>query len=303
MSKFVADVIQASGLRTKDSSFDNNLVADLKSALLPFLRCSALFFHFVTYITPPIQLRSSSKTLEPGSEFNILCRYLGLDPMFHVLIQSSDLKNLALNWARTPRVNAILKSSTSSAAEQSGSCPSNNTLVRQPHAVNQLVSLPSDYSDLINSVSNFSCPNSRDSNMVCVTDPGSDSRSPTLCLVCGSMLCSQSYCCQSELEGAMVGACTMHSHVCGAGTGLFLRIRDCKILLLAGRSKGCYMSPPFIDEFGETDQGLIRGNPLHLCERSYRDLHRLWLRHGIPEQVAHAIEVSSNLAATNWPLL
>lgn len=66
---------------------------------------------------------------------------------------------------------------------------------------------------------------------------------------------------------------------------------------------GCYMAPPYIDEYGETDQGLLRGNPLHLCELSYKELHRLWLRHGIPEQIAHALELSSNLAATNWQLL
>jgi E3 ubiquitin-protein ligase UBR2 len=117
------------------------------------------------------------------------------------------------------------------------------------------------------------------------------------------MLCSQSYCCQTDLDGSMVGACTYHTHVCGAGVGIFLRVRDCKILLLAGKSKGCYMSPPFIDEYGETDQGLLRGNPLHLCEAAYKELHRLWLRHGIPEQIAHALEISTNLAATNWPLI
>lgn len=102
------------------------------------------------------------------------------------------------------------------------------TLIRQPHEVNRLVSLPSDYSELINSVSQFTCPNS-DSD---------DSRSPTMCLVCGTMLCSQSYCCQTDLDGMMVGACTYHTHICGAGVGIFLRVRDCKILLLAGKSKG-----------------------------------------------------------------
>lgn len=63
------------------------------------------------------------------------------------------------------------------------------------------------------------------------------------------------------------------------------------------------MLPPYIDEFGETDQGLVRGNPLHLCKTAYSELQRLWLRHGIPEQIAHALEITSNLAATNWALL
>lgn len=51
----------------------------------------------------------------------------------------------------------------------------------------------------------------------------------------------QSYCCQTEFpEGSrvMVGACTYHAHYCGAGTGIFLRVRECKILLLSGRIKG-----------------------------------------------------------------
>ena len=62
------------------------------------------------------------------------------------------------------------------------------------------------------------------------------------------------------------------------------------------------MPPPYIDEYGETDQGLIRGNPLQLCESSYKELHRLWLRHGIPEQIAHALVLSNNLATINWQL-
>ena len=63
------------------------------------------------------------------------------------------------------------------------------------------------------------------------------------------------------------------------------------------------MPPPYIDEYGKTDQGLIRGNPLHLCKSSYIELQRLWLRHGIPEQIAHALEISTNLAATNWQMV
>jgi E3 ubiquitin-protein ligase UBR2 len=73
--------------------------------------------------------------------------------------------------------------------------------------IRQLIELPDDYSDLINSVSLFTCPNNeRD-----------DSRNPTMCLVCGEILCSQSYCCQKDLDRRLVGACTYHVHSCGAG--------------------------------------------------------------------------------------
>jgi len=50
-----------------------------------------------------------------------------------------------------------------------------------------------------------------------------DSRVPAMCLVCGEIVCSQSYCCQTEIDGMMVGAATLHADVCGAGTGIFLR--------------------------------------------------------------------------------
>ncbi len=48
----------------------------------------------------------------------------------------------------------------------------------------------------------------------------------------------QSYCCQTELEGQHVGACTAHAQGCGLGACLFLRVRECKLLLMAGKSKG-----------------------------------------------------------------
>ncbi len=52
---------------------------------------------------------------------------------------------------------------------------------------------------------------------------GDDSRAPSMCLVCGEVVCSQSYCCQAELDGEAVGACTAHAHTCGARVGIFLR--------------------------------------------------------------------------------
>lgn len=64
----------------------------------------------------------------------------------------------------------------------------------------------------------FFFPNKR-----CPKSGGDKSRAPTLCLVCGTMLCSQSYCCQTELEGEDVGACTAHTYTCGSGVGIFLR--------------------------------------------------------------------------------
>ncbi|KAI1301491.1 E3 ubiquitin-protein ligase UBR2 [Halotydeus destructor] len=294
---FVAELISelrlVAGVPMKQKSNclqSERTVSSLKTKLLPYLRCTAMLYHFLTNVPPPTRLSDAAQLpMSCEEEYTVLCSYLNLPSKIHGLLESPSVRQLAMNWTRHSRVHSLVVSRNNAGSPTDMPLK----LIEQPHEVNQLIELPADYSELINSVSLFTCPNS-DSD---------DSRSPTMCLVCGTMLCSQSYCCQTELDGTMVGACTYHTHICGAGIGIFLRIRDCKILLLAGKSKGCYMSPPYIDEYGETDQGLVRGNPLHLCEASYKELHRLWLRHGIPEQIAHALELSTNLAATNWPLI
>lgn len=86
---------------------------------------------------------------------------------------------------------------------------------------------------------------------------GEPSRSPALCLVCGMMICSQCYCCLSEMKNSSqaLGACSQHKRTCGKGVGLFLRVRDCEVLMLYGQGKGCYMPSPYLDEYGEPDRG------------------------------------------------
>uniref|UniRef100_A0A8C6SAN5 E3 ubiquitin-protein ligase n=1 Tax=Neogobius melanostomus TaxID=47308 RepID=A0A8C6SAN5_9GOBI len=152
-------------------------------------------------------------------------------------------------------------------------------LVRFPRASNRLVDLPEDYSVLINQASSFTCPRSA----------GDQARAPTLCLVCGTLLCSQSYCCQTELDGDDLGACTYHALTCGAGAGLFLRVREC-----------CFYPPPYLDDYGETDQGLKRGNPLRLCRERYLKIQRLWRQHALAEVIGHAQEANQTLAAIDW---
>lgn len=240
----------------------------VQQSCVPFLRCCALFFYYRTLVPYPSSLKDPLEM-----EFEPLMTYLAL-PSFSSLWQNSAVKIVVKRWLG----NNMSVSSPKSVS------------IRYPLTVNQLVRLPRDYSELINNVSLFTCPNS----------DGDDSRTPTMCLVCGEMLCSQSYCCQTELDGALVGACTYHAHYCGAGIGLFLRVRECKVLLLAGKTKGCFVSPPYLDDYGETDQDLRRGNPLHLCSERYKKLQRLWLSHGIPEEIAHALESNANILSTDW---
>ncbi|KAM7298268.1 E3 ubiquitin-protein ligase UBR2 [Ixodes scapularis] len=269
--RFCTEVLQAAGKST--AQVDGRFLEAVRGGLRPFLRCSTILLHFLSSRPAPEALCQAG-----GDTWDALCSFLSLDPRLALVVGHPALARLATTWVSQPALRARL----------SGPC-----LVRHPMSPNALVALPADFSELINEASLFRCPNS----------DGDDSRSPTLCLVCGRLLCSQSYCCQVEVGGERLGACNLHLTSCGAGVGLFLRVRDCKVLLLVGHTKGCYLPPPYVDEYGETDPGLVRGNPLHLCPRRYDQLLRLWLSHGIPEQVAHALEQSTGLSSTNWALM
>ncbi|XP_014208989.1 E3 ubiquitin-protein ligase UBR2 [Copidosoma floridanum] len=238
----------------------------VKECCGPFLRCCILYFHYVTDVPAPVEL-----TVRGGDTYENICRYLGLPESSASLFDSDKVLQLAVQWSKHPGMVEKDKA------------------VREPLKINRLVELPDDYSELMNQVSMFTCPNS----------DKEDSRNPTKCLVCGHMLCSQSYCCQTDLNNANVGACTKHASQCGAGVGVFLRVRDCEIIFLRSPYRGSYGCPPYLDEYGETDQGLHRGNPLKLCPEKYQRLNEMWLSHGLYETIARATE-SSNSASGQW---
>jgi E3 ubiquitin-protein ligase UBR2 len=174
LHSFYSDVIIASGITNHSIPNASQIDFLIKSNLLPFLRSVSLFFHFLTNVSPPPLLKdNTTHSLSPLEEYDILCQYLGLKSDLSVLHEAS-LRQLALNWSRHPRVALICNQNTETVT------PIENPpkLIVQPHAINSLIELPNDYSDLINSVSQFTCPNS----------DGDDSRSPTICLVCGKYI-------------------------------------------------------------------------------------------------------------------
>lgn len=260
--------------KTKENLSGHTVWKHVQNACIPFLRCCVLFYHYLTDVPAPPAL------LERGGDtFTNMCTYLGLPQTPKELFSSTNVMSLVTKWCKHEEVNSYLF------------CAAPLLVVHEPLPVNHLLELPHDYSELMNSVlSTFTCPNS----------DHDDSRNPTMCLVCGEILCSQSYCCQTELNKTQVGACNYHAHKCGAGVGIFLRVRECEILFLASPQRGCFASPPYLDDYGETDQGLRRGNPLRLCEARYKKLQTLWLSHSIHEEIARAIESSNNIVATQW---
>ncbi|XP_038596898.1 E3 ubiquitin-protein ligase UBR1 [Tachyglossus aculeatus] len=249
----------------------------LKRGITPFLRSAALFFHYFLGVSPPEALFLVSE----DEQFSALCSYLSLPTNLFLLFQDygETVKPLLHRWCTDPAVLTALKGEGSP--------------VRYPRRRNNLVNLPEDYSHLLNQASQFRCPRSSDD----------ERKHPVLCLFCGAMLCSQNACCQEVVNGEEIGACVFHAMHCGAGVGLFLNIRECKVILIEGRARGCLYPAPYLDEYGETDPGLKRGNPLHLSQDRYRKLHLLWQQHCIVEEIARSQETNQILFGFNWQLL
>ncbi|ETN84892.1 ATP-dependent Clp protease adaptor protein ClpS [Necator americanus] len=244
------------------------LQATLTEATLSFLRPLALFYHALTLINPPEALKDPSV-----DEFEPLCRYMGLPCHLVELLDGFAVEQLFDMWsAATP--------------------PAPHSIVRQPIRATQLVDLPYDFSEVIHLASAFRCPSiPLDENAANV---------PTMCLVCGQILCSQSYCCQKQVGKESTGACRYHMIHCSGPMGIFLRIRDCAIVLMTTRNRGCFRPAPYVDEFGEADQGFRRGNPLHLNEELYHKLRQLWLQQGISEEVVNQYEIDHRNMQYDW---
>ena len=254
------------------------LFETLREQSQTFMRCSSILFQYLTEVPMPDEMGVLG-----GDTFDVMADYLNINKDLLSYFGDAALYNFMLKCVQHKALETYRKNIEENCSEEviSIMCPI--------APIRQLVMLPDDYSDLINSVSLFTCRNNE----------REDSRNPTMCLVCGEILCSQTYCCQKELNKVQVGACNYHTEICGAGAGIFLRMRDAEVLLL-GQNNGCFLSAPYLDDYGETDQGLRRGNPLHLCRENFKKLHLLWLSHGIHEEIARKTESQSQIFQIQW---
>ncbi|XP_011198244.2 E3 ubiquitin-protein ligase UBR1 isoform X2 [Bactrocera dorsalis] len=254
------------------------LYAHIKKQMREYLRCCCLFFHFVTEVEFPDEFLP-----EKSDTYENMCKYLGLETGLAAYFDSAGCYASILETFATHPDLVYCDVTT-----KKKRCGRNFDLVPCTQSVPRLVDLPEDYSDLINSVSEFICPNNKREEM----------KTPTMCMICGKIICAQSFCCQPELEGRNVGACTYHANSCAAEICVFLRIRDCQIVYL-GRNKGCFVNPPYLDHYGETDQGLRRGNPLRLCPLRYSKIQLNWLSHTLHEEIAR-LNDNTSVVATQW---
>ncbi|KAH9420663.1 E3 ubiquitin-protein ligase ubr1 [Dermatophagoides pteronyssinus] len=177
VASFCKDVLMAAGHKFSEDEMLANaskIETFIKQRTLPFLRTTALLAYFLTEIRWPKRLRNQSKDekIPVTVEYDILCRYLAIERDLGSLLQSTNLRHLCLIWTRHPKISTLFEQRTANTVR---TClTTSNAYLRQPHEINRLVTLPHDFSDLINSMVNFTCPNSN----------GGESRCPTMCLIC-----------------------------------------------------------------------------------------------------------------------
>ena len=241
-----------------------NLAAKLKNKLTHFLRCVALFFHFYTDVNLP-----------EDSSFEGLTSYLGLPGSLRdalMILGAQDIVDRLLKDKRS-----IMRSS----------------MAELPPKMRTLIPLPPDYVTLIDRAAKFKCPNN-------VTG---ECRNPSLCLLCDEILCSQSHCCETWIKGKKCGSCTAHAKKCGASKGIFLRLRRCEVALICDFRRGMMLPAPYVDEYGESDEGLRRGNPLKFDAEIYEELNRVWTNNDIPDKISRSFDEDQMVVGTNWHTL
>jgi E3 ubiquitin-protein ligase UBR3 len=130
-----------------------------------------------------------------------------------------------------------------------------------------LLRVPKNYDDIFQYYHKRKCS-------VCQNVP----KDPTVCLMCGAMVCLKEACCKTEVNGEAVCETVRHSWDCGGGTGIFLAVNSSTIVVIRGK-RACIWGSIYLDMFGEEDKELKRGKPLFLHNQRYRLLEHQWLTH------------------------
>ncbi|KAJ2599502.1 E3 ubiquitin-protein ligase ubr1 [Coemansia sp. RSA 1804] len=253
--------------------------------LLPFLRKVALVFNIqygadLAREAPWLQTdrarvsedSTCSQVLSQSEpECVRLLRLLNLPALHQIFVPESQpmMASLADSWLRELRV---FRRRHSSPVSLGAGCTM-AVPVNMP-TLFSLVDLPSRFEDLFERSAKAFCPR-------CNGVPSD----PALCLLCGTFICAQSFCCEED----GIGECNMHMKTCGGTVGIYLLVKKCGLLLLH-HDNGCFMSAPYLDQHGEVDLGLKRGRPLFINRIRYEELRRLVLAQKIPIFVAHKID-------------
>uniref|UniRef100_V5EW11 E3 ubiquitin-protein ligase n=2 Tax=Kalmanozyma brasiliensis (strain GHG001) TaxID=1365824 RepID=V5EW11_KALBG len=152
-------------------------------------------------------------------------------------------------------------------------------LLEHPH-IYELAKLPADLATLLQDTRRRPCKKC-----------GNVPPEPALCLLCGDVVCLQSFCCQSEDDGER-GECNQHMDACGGAIGAYFKIKSNLVLLLYQGNGTFHFLSPYLDSHGEIDVGLRKGRPQKLHQQRYDELRKQIWTHGVASLVARKTESS-----------
>ncbi|CAG8463021.1 15022_t:CDS:2, partial [Cetraspora pellucida] len=259
----------------------------IRKFCLPYLRKCIILLHSRFGLVFFTQTSDAMETEQ--NEFARLSKLLKLPSLEEICSLKETNRNMLAIIAGWCNHLNILRQEPLSIAGLSGN-PNDSSYLQEPLAVTinhpaifELVGLPKRLDSLFEESMRRVCKK-------CKTVPND----PALCLLCGTFVCSQSYCCSDETRGE----CYIHAKSCGGDIGIYLLVKKCVILLLH-LENGCFQNAPYLDTHGEVDLGLKRGRPQFLNQKRYDEIRRLWLTHGVPIHVARKIEQTFDLGG--WP--
>eukprot|EP00756_Hemistasia_phaeocysticola_P033170 Hpha_TRINITY_DN16451_c2_g3::TRINITY_DN16451_c2_g3_i2::g.163152::m.163152 len=223
--------------------------------LLPLLRRLAVGHCAVTAQTSPIGPADSRDLVLPPLPSEAPSQ--SCDQLLRWLLRETSLQTLAESLLNSEVLAHYAAGCDVLCADgEPGELPRRQLrlLPPRPHT---LIPLPRSYTDLL-SVLHGRCSNGCGRP----TAPF-----PTLCLYCGFLICAGGKCCTPGQDGPVM----RHTANCGGGSGLYLLLRDTRVLCVVG-DRAYMVRSPYLDSHGEEDHGLHRGRPLHLNDQRWSHL-------------------------------
>ncbi|KAJ3331587.1 hypothetical protein HDU76_002758 [Blyttiomyces sp. JEL0837] len=224
-------------VKTLDTKVFVGLVEKLS---LPFLRKVSLFLS-VRYGIVPAEGHRPQTAEDVTAEYLRLASYLRLPVVSTVVtaaasVENSGVRSLFEEWMLTIRKSEEferLQTLKTTEASTTGSYYDSRLVVLPTPSIPELIPLPRSIETLFEEGFRQICPNCN-KNIV----------DPALCLICGTWVCSMSFCCTDDDMGESLDIS------CGGDIGLFFLIKQFKILFLH-HEKGCLLDPPYLDSHGE----------------------------------------------------
>ncbi|GAA6011286.1 hypothetical protein JCM11491_006784 [Sporobolomyces phaffii] len=119
---------------------------------------------------------------------------------------------------------------------------------------------------------------------------------PAVCLLCGELVCCQSFCCMAGEDEAQHGECNEHMWTCGGSIGVYFLVKR-NVILYLHTDKGTFTPPPYLDSHGEVDNGRTRTRsvfPQYLHRGRYDEVRKVWLTQGVPTLVARKLDATTD---------